>query len=81
MISSSWQHVTEECVEAGWSEVDIANLEDLVAVVNSLEDLKMWRPKLKSRKMLVVDELVSMAIRHSLLNCDAKIARSWFGKG
>ena len=81
MISYSWQLVTEECLEAGWSEVDINNLEDLVASVNSLEDLKNWTPKQRSRKMLVVDELVSMAIRHSILNCNANIARNWVDKG
>ena len=31
--------------------------------------------------MLVVDELVSMAIRHSILNCDADIVRIWVDMG
>ena len=103
MISSSWQLVTEACAEEGWSEVDITNLKDLVTFVNSFqalgarkEDLGDWRPQQRARKMLVLDELLSMAIRHSMLvevggakktyvglnlDCDAEIASSWIDKG
>ena len=103
MISSSWQLVTEACVEEGWSEVDIANLKDLASFVNSFQalgaskaDLRDWRPKQRARKMLVLDELLSMAIRYSMLvkvggakqmyvglnlDCNDLIVKSWVDKG
>ena len=69
----SWQVVTEECLEDGWSKEDIASLEGLIAFVNtfeglgaSKEDVRGWIGPAK-RKRVVVDVLLDMAVSHSYL--------------
>ena len=73
MTLPSWQVVTDECLEDGWSEQDIASLQALIAFVNTFKelgasksDVMAWNGPAK-RKEIPMDELLDMAVSHCFL--------------
>ena len=73
MTLPSWQILTEDCLEDGWSEKDIASLNELFAFVSTFKehgaskaDVSSWYGYARGKRV-TVGQLLDMAICHSFL--------------